>query len=182
MDQNEILTITGKNPDRHWKTTDYKMSGQLKKLENEQAELLKTFDGHLADVKSNLAQKKPVLVEKTCQCFFETYDNLKKNRQQQRQLLKRKYLQSFDGDNERSLGEKKKTLERLVEQIPKLGKIEGYRNTVLDTRKDTLWLYTMSNKYEPFHREAQKVEDELGSGSLDDSRKQDFHIIMNTFL
>ena len=45
--------MAGQNPDRNWKTTDYKISGQLKKLENEQAELLETFDGHLAEV--NLA-------------------------------------------------------------------------------------------------------------------------------
>ena len=63
--------MTGMSPDRHWKTADYKMSGQLKKLENEQAELLKKFDGHLADVKSQLAQKKAVSAERAYQCFFE---------------------------------------------------------------------------------------------------------------
>ena len=80
----QILTMTGKSADRHWKTTDYKKSVQLKKLENEQAELLKTFDGHLADVKIHLAQKKPVPAERTYQGFFEAHDDCTKNRQQQR--------------------------------------------------------------------------------------------------
>ena len=75
------------------------MSGQLKKLENEQAYLLKTFDGHLA-VEIHLAEKKPIPGEKVYQCFFETYDDLKENRKQQRQFLKPKYLENFDGDTE----------------------------------------------------------------------------------
>ena len=84
--------MAGRSPDRHWKTTDYKMSGQLKILETEQAELLKTFDGHLADVKNHLAQKKTVSVEKAYQRFFETYDELKENRHQQKLLLKPKFF------------------------------------------------------------------------------------------
>ena len=114
MDQNEICTMTGKSPDRHWKIGDCKMSGQLKKLQNEQAELLKTFDGHLADVKNHLAQNKTVSAERAHQCFFEKYDDLKKIRQQQRQLLKPKYLESLE------IWAKRKTLEWLVGQIPKL--------------------------------------------------------------
>ena len=70
--------MAGKSPDRHWETTDYKMSGQLKKLENEQAELLKIFDGHLAYVKSHLAQKKPVSADKAYQCFSKLKMNLRK--------------------------------------------------------------------------------------------------------
>ncbi|XP_075247452.1 uncharacterized protein LOC142340646 [Convolutriloba macropyga] len=46
VDQNEIFTMTGKSPDRLWKTADYRMSGQLKRLENEQAEFL---NKHLMD-------------------------------------------------------------------------------------------------------------------------------------
>ena len=65
-----------KNPDRHWKTADYKMSDQLKKLESEHAELLKTFDGYLADVKSQLAQNKTISAEKANQCSFKNYDEL----------------------------------------------------------------------------------------------------------
>ena len=82
------------------------MSGKLKKLESEHAEMLETFDGHLADAKSRWAQNKTVSAERAYQ-FFETYDDLKKNRQQQRQLLKPKYLESFDAETERKLGERR---------------------------------------------------------------------------
>ena len=65
MDRNEVIKMTGKNPDRHWKWADYKISGlEIKRLEIEQDELLKTFDGHLADVKSQLAQKKTISAER----------------------------------------------------------------------------------------------------------------------
>ena len=66
------------------------MSGQLKRLESDQAELLKTFDGHLADVKSQLAQKKTISTDSAYKCFFETNDELEENRKQQRLLLKQK--------------------------------------------------------------------------------------------
>ena len=59
--------MAGKSPDRHWKTTDCEMSGHLKKQESEQAELLKTIDGHFADVKSHLAQNKNVSAEREYQ-------------------------------------------------------------------------------------------------------------------
>ena len=60
------------------------MSGQFKSLQSEQAELLKTFDGHIAevqaellktfdgpigDVESHLAQKKTVYAERAYRCF-----------------------------------------------------------------------------------------------------------------
>ena len=80
VDQNKILTMAGKCPDRHWRMTECKMSGQLKKPENEQAKLLKTFDGHLVQMKIHLAQNKTVSAERTHQCFFETYNNLEENR------------------------------------------------------------------------------------------------------
>ena len=67
-----------KSPDRHWKAADYKMSGQLRRLECEHAELLKTMNGQLAGVKSQLAQNREVSAERAYQCFFETYDDLKK--------------------------------------------------------------------------------------------------------
>ena len=91
--------MAGQSSGGLWKTTGYKMSGQLKKLEN--AELLETFDGHLADVEGRLAQKKTVSAKRAYQCFFETYEKLEENGQQQRELLKPKYLESFDGDTEK---------------------------------------------------------------------------------
>ena len=137
--------MAGKSPDRYWKTTNYKMSESelqdVKKLESEQAELLKTFDGHVADVKSQLAQKKTISSERAYQCFFETYNELEGNRKQKRQLLKTKYLESFDGDTERKLGKKKQTLKWLVEQIPKLRTTEEFRNCVFNPRKDLAALH-----------------------------------------
>ena len=113
MDQNETFKIAGKRLDRLWKTTYYKMSSQLKNLETEQAEMLKTFDGHLADVKSHSAQNKMYLQKEP------------------------KYLESFDADTNRNLGGKKKILKWMVEQIPKLREYEEYRSSVFNTRKNT---------------------------------------------
>ena len=81
------------------------MSGQLKNLESALADLLKTFDGHLIDVKSHLAQKKRVSAKRAYQCFFETYDELEENRKQLWLLLKSKYFENFDGDTKRILKE-----------------------------------------------------------------------------
>ena len=91
------------------------MTGQLKELESEHAELLKTFDGHLADVKSQLAQTKTISAERAYRCFFETYDELKETRQQQSIILKSKYFENFDSDTKRLLEEKSKVLRWVVE-------------------------------------------------------------------
>ena len=104
------MTMTGKSPDRHWKTADYKMSGQLKRLESEQADLLKTFDGHLADVKSQLAQKKTVSAERAYECSFETYDEFEEKRKQQKLLLKPKFFEIFNSETKHTLEEKSKVL------------------------------------------------------------------------
>ena len=56
------------------------MSGQFKRLESEQSELLKTVDRSLADVENPLAHNKMVSAERIYRCFFETYDELKENR------------------------------------------------------------------------------------------------------
>ena len=81
------------------------MSGQLKRLESQQVELLKTFDRHLPDVEKHLAQNKTVHAERAYRWFFETYDELEKNRRQQRQFLKPKYLESFDAESFKSFQE-----------------------------------------------------------------------------
>ena len=108
--------MAGNSPDRHWKTADYKMSGQLKRLVSEHTELLKTFDGHLAGVKNQLAKKKTTSAERAYQCFFKTYDELEENRKQQRLLLKPKYFEDSDSDTKRTLEEKNKVLRRVVEK------------------------------------------------------------------
>ena len=68
--------MNGKLSDRHGKMSDYMTSEQLKRIESEQAELLKTLDRHLAELKCHLAQYKTVSAEREYQCFFETYDEL----------------------------------------------------------------------------------------------------------
>ena len=126
------------------------MSGQLKRLKSEQAELLETFEGHLA-VKSHLPQNKTVCAERAYQCFFKTHDDLKKNGQQQRQLLEPKDWESFAADIEQKLGEKN-SFKWLFEQKPKIGEIEEYRSYVFNQRKDTLRLYTMTETGISFYR------------------------------
>ena len=123
--------MSGKSPDRHWKTADFKMSGQLRKLESEQADLPKTFEGHLADVKSQLAQMKAVSAERAYQYFLETYDDLEENRKQQRLLLKPKYFEIFDSDTKRILEEKSKVLRWVVEEVPFLRDIENFAHRSL---------------------------------------------------
>ena len=50
------------------------MSGQFKILESEQAELLKTFDRHLADVESHFTQNQKVSAERSYRCFFDSWN------------------------------------------------------------------------------------------------------------
>ena len=114
------------------------MSDQFKRLEREQAELLKTSDGHLDDVKSLLAQKKTVSTERAYQCFFETYDELEENRQQERLLLKPKFFEIFGNDTERILEEKSEVLRWLVEKVPFLRDIERFCTKLVDCPKETL--------------------------------------------
>ena len=107
------------------------------RLEREQVDLLKTFDRHLADVESHLAQNKTVSAERAYRCFFETYDEPEDKRHQQRQCLKPKYSDSFVADTERKMHEKKKTFKWLVEQIANFEKkIELCRKEIVNHRKD----------------------------------------------
>ena len=147
------------------------MSGQLKKLENEQTELLKTFDRHDADVKAQLAQKKTVTAERVYQCFFETYDELEENIPQQRHLLKPKYLENFDADTERQLSERKNVLQRLVEKVPQLQKFEECRIEVI-IFKNAIQLVKLEQKFTSFYREMSKLEEEFRKKNLNDSLKQ----------
>ena len=108
--------MAGKGPDRHWKTTNYNMSCQIKRLEKEKTKLLKTFDRIFADVKSHLAQNKTVRAKRAYRGFFNTNDYLEENREQQKHLKQTNYLESFDADSERKVRERKETLYGLVEQ------------------------------------------------------------------
>ena len=164
--------MAGKSPDRHWKTADYEMLGQLKRLESEQAELFKTFDGRLADVKSQLAQKKAVSAEKAYQCFFETYDELEENRQQQRLILKPKYFETFDNDTQRILEEISKLLRWVVKKVAFLRDIEIFCTEFVGCRKDTLRAYKLGEATKPNYNEMLKLEKNLMSENLSDQKKQ----------
>ena len=102
--------MAGDSPYRQEKTADYKISGQIQRLESERAELLKGFDKHPADVETQLSKNKALSAEREYQRFSGTYDDLEENSQLQRQLIKPEYLEYFDGDTERNLREMKKTL------------------------------------------------------------------------
>ena len=129
--------MPSKSPNRHWKTAHWKTSGQLKTLEKEQADLLKS-SRDLNELEGYLTQNKTMTTEGAYRCFFETYDNLEDNRQQ---LLKPKYCESFDNDTKRMLEEKSKVLRWVIDKVPDLRDIEECRALVVDYRKDTLRVY-----------------------------------------
>ena len=129
-------TMASKSPNGHWKIADWKVSIQLKTLEKEQADLLKSFSRHLNELEGYLTQKKTMTAEGAYRCFFETYDNLEDNRQQQSLLLKPKYFESFDNDTKRMLEKKSKVLRWVVDKIPDLQDIEDCRAVVVDYRKN----------------------------------------------
>ena len=133
--------MASKSPNRHWKTADWKASGQLKTLEKEQADLLKSFSRHLNELEGYLTQNKTMTAEGVYRCFFETYDNLEDNRQQQRLLSKPKYFKIFENDTKRMLEEKSKVLRWVVDKIPDLRFLEDCRAVVVDYQKDTLRVY-----------------------------------------
>ena len=159
--------MASKSPNRHWETADWKARGQLKKLEKEHVDLLKSFSRHLNDLEGFLTQNKTMTAEGAYRCFFETY-----NRQQQRLLLKPKYFESFDNDTKRMLEEKSKVLRWVVDKVPDLQDIEDCRAVVVDYRKDTLRWYSMLEDSVPIESELVELEQKLKSENLSDSEKQ----------
>ena len=164
--------MASKSPNRHWKTADWKASGQLKTLEKEQADLLKSFSRHLNELEGYLTQNKTMTAEGAYRCFFETYDNLEDNRQQQRLLLKPKYFESFDNDTKRMLEEKRKVLRWVVDKIPDLRFFENCRAVVVDYRKDTLRVYKLLGDYVPIENELSELEKKLKVEDLSEPEKQ----------
>ena len=67
--------MASKIPNWHWKTADWKASGQLKTLEIEQADLLESFSRHLNELEGYMTQNKTMTAEGAYWCFFETYNN-----------------------------------------------------------------------------------------------------------
>ena len=126
MDQNEISKMASKSPSRHWKTVDWKTSGQMKTFENEEADLLKLFSRRLTEQEGYLTQNKTMTAESANRVFFETYDMLEGNRKQQKLLLNPKYLEALDNDTKRMLEEKSKHLRCVVDEVPFLRDIEKF--------------------------------------------------------
>ena len=100
-------------------------------LQKEQTDLLQFFSRHLNELEGYLTQNKTMTAEGAYRCFFETYDILEDNRQQQRLLSKPKYFESFDNDTKRMLEEKSKVLRWVDDKIPDLQDIEDYRKDTL---------------------------------------------------
>ena len=111
-------------------------------------------------------------VEGAYGCFFETYDNLEDNRQQQRLLLKPKYFESFDNDTKRIIEEKSKVLRFVVDKIPDLQDTEDCRAVVVDYRKYTMRWYNILVDSVPIEIELAELEKKLKSENLRDSEKQ----------
>ena len=105
-------------------------------------------------------------------CFFETYDNLEDNRQQQRLLIKPKYLESFDNGTKRMLEEKSKVLRWVVDKVPDLRDIEDFRAVVVDYRKNALRWYKLLEDSVPIENKLLELEKKLKSKNLCDSEKQ----------
>ena len=156
-----------KNPNRHWKTADWKASGQLMTLEKVQADLLKSFSRHLNELEGYLTQNKTMTAEGAYRCFFETYDNLEDNRQQLRLLLKPKYFESLDNDTKRMLEEKSKVLRWVVDKD--LQFFEDCRAVVVDYRKDTLRVYKLLGDYVPIENELSELEKKLKAENLSET-------------
>ena len=76
-------------------------------------------------------------------CFFETYNKLEDNRQQQSLLLKPKFFVKFDNDTKRMLEEKSKVLRWVVDSEPDLWDNKDCCAVVVNYRKDTLREYKL---------------------------------------
>ena len=164
--------MASKGPNRHWKTADWKASGQLKTLEKEQVDLLKSFSRHLNELEGYLTQNNTMTPEGAYRCFFETYDNLEDNRQQQRLLLKPKYFESFDNDTKRMLEEKRKVLQWVVDKVPDLRDIKDWRAVVDNYRKDALRGYKLWEDSVLIENELLELEKKLKAENLSESEKQ----------
>ena len=145
---------------------------QLKTLEKEQADLLESFSRHLNELEGYLTKNKTMTAEGAYRCFFETYDNLEANRQQQRLLLKSKYFEKFDNDTKRMLEEKSKVLRWVVGKVPDLRDIEDCCEVIVDYRKNTLRGYKLLEDFVPIEDELLNLEQNLKAENLSDSEKQ----------
>ena len=122
------------------------MSGQFKQLANEQNELLKKFSRKLAEQDGFFAENKSMTGIQAYKYFYETFGRPEENRSNQRKLLKPKYQDPFASDTKRMIDEKKKILDRLLNEVPDLRTNVNGRYHVSDYRADTLRYYEIWQK------------------------------------
>ena len=158
--------MASESPNRHLKTADWKMSGQPKTLEKEQADLLKSFSRNLKELEGFVTQNKTMTAEGAYRCCFKTYDNLEDNRQQQGLLLKPKFFENFDNDTKRMLEEKSKVLRWVVDKVSDLRDIEDCRAVVVDYRTYILREYKLLEDSVPIENEFLKLEKKIESRKL----------------
>ena len=107
------------------------------------------------------AQNKTVSAEKANQGFFETYDEIEENREQQRLLLKPKFFEIFDNDNNRMLKKNCIILGLVIDKMPSLQDIEIFGSEFVDCRKDTLRAYIVMDASNPVLNELSILEKRL---------------------
>ena len=78
-----------------------------------------------------------MIAESAYRVFFETYDNL----EAAKVTIKTKYSEAFDNDTKRMLEEKSKDLRRVVDEVPFLRDIKGFRKNFVADCADTFWAY-----------------------------------------
>ena len=163
--------MASKSPSRHWKSVDWKRSGQLKTLEKEQADLLKLFSRRVTELEGYPAQNKTMTAEIAYRVFFETYDILEANRKQQKFLLKPKYLEVFDNDTKLVLEQKSKNLRWVVDEVQFLRDIEEFRTDFVGDCEGIFRAYKTVKAAHQNESELSSLE-KLKTQNLRDSEKQ----------
>ena len=169
MDQNEISTVASKSPSRHWKTVNWKTSGQWKTLEKEQADLLKLFSGRVTDQEGYLTQNETMTADSAYRGFFEKYNNLEAIRKQQKLLLKPNYIEALDNETKRMLEEKSKVFRWVVDKVPFLRDIEMLRTHFSGYCEDPLWAYKTVKAAHPIFNELTNLKNKLKTEISSDS-------------
>ena len=164
--------MASKSPSRHWKTVDWKTSGQLKTLEKEQPELLKLFSRCVTELEGYLTQNKTMTAENAYHGFSGKYKNLEANRKQQRLLLKPNDLEAFGNDTKRMLEEKSKVLRWVVDKIPFLRDTEMFRTDFSGNCEDTFRAYKTVKAAHPIFSKLTDLENKLKTEISSDSEKQ----------
>ena len=110
--------------------------------------------------------------ESAQRCFFETYDNLEDNRQQQRLLLKPNYLEAFKNDINRRLEQKSKFFVVENDELPLLRDTENFRTKFLGCWKNIFQAFKSLKAVVPILSELSNLEKKLKTENLSDSKKE----------